>query len=76
MSSRIDGTVQPYGLVVPASYRAEGDQAHRLDVWLHGRFENTTELRFIDDRMRSPGQFTPLGAFVSIPLADLATPLS
>lgn len=65
--SRIDGTVQPYGLVVPASYRAEGDQAHRLDVWLHGRFENTTELRFIDDRMRSPGQFTPLGAFVLHP---------
>ncbi|MGL4553588.1 MAG: prolyl oligopeptidase family serine peptidase, partial [Gemmataceae bacterium] len=65
--SKIDGTVQPYGLVVPPSYRADGDHAHRLDVWLHGRYENVTELKFIDDRGRVPGPFTPRGAFVLHP---------
>src|SRR5213076_2817529 len=35
--SRIDGSVQPYGLVVPASFHAGSGHRHRLDVWLHGR---------------------------------------
>ena len=32
--SRIDGSVQPYGLTIPASY--DGKRPMRLDVWLHG----------------------------------------
>ena len=65
--SRIDDSVQPYGLVVPKGYDPGRDRPYRLDVWLHGRFENTTELRFISERMRSTGQFAPRGAFVLHP---------
>src|SRR5437667_148089 len=43
--SRIDGSVQPYGLVVPASWVRQPESLtkdspgsdYRLDVWLHGR---------------------------------------
>jgi hypothetical protein len=65
--SKIDGSVQPYGLVVPASYRPGAGRAHRLDVWLHGRDNNLTELKFINDRQRSAGEFTPPDAFVLHP---------
>src|SRR5690348_15799947 len=57
--SRIDGSVQPYGLVVPATYQAHGAHKFRLDFWFHGRDETMTELAFINDRQRSPGEFTP-----------------
>jgi hypothetical protein len=62
--SKIDGSVQPYGLVVPASYQPNAPYHHRLDLWCHGRGENLTELNFIDGRQKSPGEFTPPGAFV------------
>jgi dienelactone hydrolase len=65
--SRIDGSVQPYGLVVPASYRPGLPYRHRLDVWFHGRGETLSELNFIDGRQRSPGEFTPPHAFVLHP---------
>src|SRR5262249_7764316 len=45
--SKIDGSVQPYGILVPASYKPDGDTKHRLDLWCHGRGENLTELAFI-----------------------------
>ena len=62
--SRIDGSVQPYGLVVPASYQPNAAHAHRLDFWFHGRGETLSELDFINGRQRSPGEFTPPNAFV------------
>jgi hypothetical protein len=62
--SKIDGSVQPYGLVVPASYTPAAVRGYRLDLWCHGRNEKLTEVNFLDDRQRSPGQFTPAGAFV------------
>ena len=62
--SRIDGSVQPYGLVVPASYRANTPHQHRLDFWFHGRGETLSELDFIFGRHRSAGEFTPPNAFV------------
>jgi hypothetical protein len=65
--SRIDGSVQPYGLVVPASYRPDSPYRHRLDVWCHGRGETLSELNFIDGRQKSPGEFTPANAFVLHP---------
>lgn len=61
--SKIDGSVQPIGLVVPADYKS-GDAPRRLDFWLHGRGENLTELNFIRDREKSMGEFAPAGAFV------------
>jgi pimeloyl-ACP methyl ester carboxylesterase len=65
--SRIDGSVQPYGLVVPASYQPGAPHRHRLDVWFHGRGETLSEVNFIDGRQRSPGEFTPPHAFVLHP---------
>ena len=65
--SKIDGSVQPYGLVVPASYRPDTPHRFRLDVWCHGRGENLSELNFINGRQTSPGEFTPPNAFVLHP---------
>lgn len=62
--SKIDGSVQPYGLVVPALYRPGSGQRHRLDFWCHGRGETLSELNFIAGRKSSPGEFTPEGAIV------------
>ncbi len=62
--SKIDGSVQPYGLVVPASYHADSPYEHRLDIWCHGRGEKLTELSFLNGRQSSPGEFTPKNAFV------------
>jgi len=65
--SEIDGSVQPYGLVVPATYQAGSRHKHRLDLWWHGRGEKLTELSFIDQRTRNAGEFTPADAFVLHP---------
>src|SRR5262245_29914116 len=65
--SKIDGSVQPYGLVVPASYRPDRGVEHRLDLWFHGRGETLSELNILDWRMKSPGEFTPPNAFVLHP---------
>jgi dienelactone hydrolase len=62
--SKIDGSVQPYGLVVPASYPGAAAKKFRLDFWLHGRGETLTELEFINARQKSPGEFTPPDTFV------------
>src|SRR5262245_29668759 len=43
--SRVDGSVQPYGLTIPASY--DGSKPLRLDVWLHGTQTELNEVRFI-----------------------------
>jgi hypothetical protein len=60
--SAIDGSIQPYGLVVPATYKP--GVKHRLDFWLHGRDEKLTELKFLDQRMKSAGEFQPPDAIV------------
>ncbi len=62
--SKIDGSVQPYGLVVPPSYQTNSPYEHRLDIWCHGRGEKLTELSFLNARQSSPGEFTPKNAFV------------
>ncbi|QEL18441.1 prolyl oligopeptidase family serine peptidase [Limnoglobus roseus] len=65
--SKIDGSPQPYGLVIPKEYDYAGTNKHRLDFWWHGRFENTLELSFLAEHERSAGQFTPAGAIVVHP---------
>jgi len=55
--SRIDGSVQPYGLWVPASYAPGGAQRHRLDAWFHGRGETLSEVNFLDGVHRGGAQF-------------------
>lgn len=63
--SKIDGSVQPYGLVVPKDL--DLTKPARLDLWWHGRYENVTELKFINERLSSSGQFAPPNAIVLHP---------
>lgn len=43
--SRIDGSYQPYGLIIPESY--DGVKPMRLDVVMHGRGATLSEISFI-----------------------------
>jgi dienelactone hydrolase len=51
--------VQPYGLVVPASYSPAAPHRWRLDTWFHGRSETLTEINFLTDREKNVGEFAP-----------------
>ncbi|MBC8003747.1 MAG: prolyl oligopeptidase family serine peptidase [Opitutaceae bacterium] len=62
--SKVDGSIQPYGLVIPSSLAANPKQARRLDCWFHGRDETLTELKFVSDREKNRGEFTPPDAIV------------
>lgn len=62
--SRIDHSVQPYGIIVPEDFPAK---PARLDIWLHGRNDKLTELAFLTERMKSKGEFTPPGTLVLHP---------
>ena len=57
--SRIDNTVQPYGLVIPPTYAIDHSVPTRCDIWFHGRGEKLSEVNFLWDRMQNPGEFTP-----------------
>jgi dienelactone hydrolase len=67
--SKLDGSVQPYGLLVPASYAATGTKKHRLDFWFHGRGDTLSEVNFLTGRMgeKAKSQFTPADTFVLHP---------
>jgi len=62
--SKIDGSYQPYGMVIPAN---GFNGPRRLDIWCHGRFENTVELGFIQQRRKQAGQIQPEGTLVLHP---------
>src|SRR6185436_6747539 len=62
--SKIDKSVQPYGLVMPASYSSAVPHRWRLDAWFHGRSEALSEVNFLSERLRSPGEFTPRDTIV------------
>jgi pimeloyl-ACP methyl ester carboxylesterase len=62
--SKVDGSIQPYGLVVPADFDPKSARKRRLDFWFHGRGEQLSELSFIADRRRNKGEFAPPDAFV------------
>jgi hypothetical protein len=65
--SKIDKTVQPYGLVIPATYKFDGTVRHRLDFWFHGRGENLSEVNFLNDRSKNVGQISPADTIVLHP---------
>jgi pimeloyl-ACP methyl ester carboxylesterase len=65
--SKIDGSVQTYGLVVPPSFKATLPKQWPLDCWFHGRGETLTELDFIHGRQTSAGEFTPADTLVLHP---------
>ncbi len=54
--SRVDGSVQPYGLFIPPNY--DGRKPVRLDVVLHGRGGTLNEVSFIAARS---GDVAPTG---------------
>jgi hypothetical protein len=60
--SKIDGSVQPYGLVIPKDY--DFKKPIRLDLWCHGRDETLSEVNFIQSCQSSPGQFASDKAIV------------
>jgi len=65
--SKLDGSVQPYGLVVPESYTSKGPGRFRCDLWFHGRGETLSELNFIRDRTNSVGAISPEDTIVLHP---------
>jgi len=62
--SKIDGSVQPYGLVVPPTFAPEKPHSWRVDAWFHGRGETLNEIDFLYDRMQNPGEFQPVDTIV------------
>ncbi len=65
--SRIDDSVQPFGLVLPANWSANSSKPLRLDVWLHGRGEKVSEAAFLQQRQRQLGEYTPADTVVLHP---------
>lgn len=55
--SRIDGSVQPYGLVIGDEWKPDDRKPVRCDIWFRGRSEKGLELQFIYDRMHGQGEY-------------------
>ncbi|MCH2369139.1 MAG: prolyl oligopeptidase family serine peptidase [Pirellulales bacterium] len=65
--SELDGSAQPYGLVIPENYQANGEKAVRLDIWFHGRGETLSETNFIDKQSKVVGYYSPNDTIVLHP---------
>ena len=59
--SKIDGSVQPYVLLVPPEWSPNSGKKWRLDTWFHGRGETLSEVNFLTSKA---GEFTPPETFV------------
>ena len=46
-TSKIDGSIQPYGVIVPEGLEVSREKRSRLDVVLHGRDQAISEARFL-----------------------------
>jgi hypothetical protein len=60
--SKIDGSVQPYGVLIPEGLKPGAKVP--LHFWCHGRGEKLSELSFIDGSQKNKGEFTPEGSIV------------
>lgn len=65
--SKIDGSAQPYGLLVPAGYDFQAATKHRLDFWWHGRGETLSEVNFMAAPQNASGIIPAAGAFILYP---------
>jgi Prolyl oligopeptidase family len=65
--SRLDDSVQPFGIIVPEQAEADPKKPRRLDIWLHGRDENVSEVAFLYRRWTQDSQYLPEDTFVLQP---------
>jgi pimeloyl-ACP methyl ester carboxylesterase len=65
--SKIDGTVQSYGVVIPEDYQFPNPDRVRCDLWFHGRGETLSEVNFINQRLTNKGEYTPANTIVLHP---------
>lgn len=72
--SQIDGSVQPYGIVVPATFAESTTRKRPLEIWFHGRGETLSEVNFINDRQHSLGEFAPADTFMLHPYGRYCNP--
>jgi hypothetical protein len=62
--SKIDGSVQPYGVAIPKDY--DFKKPIRLDFWCHGRGEKLTELAFVQSCQGAPQFATDKAVVLSL----------
>ncbi len=65
--SKIDGSHQPYSIVVPPGFTEHDMRPRRLDLWFHGRGETQSEVAFLAKQRVSAGEYTPADTFVLHP---------
>jgi hypothetical protein len=66
--SKIDGSAQPYWLVIPKEYDFAAKTPHRLDFWWHGRGETLSEASFMANSPGAGGGIIPApGALILHP---------
>jgi pimeloyl-ACP methyl ester carboxylesterase len=65
--SKLDHSIQPYALVIPSDWKRNDGKARRLDVVLAGRGEKRSELAFIDEHEKKPGEIVPKEGIVLHP---------
>ena len=66
-TSKVDGSVQPYWLIVPKDYDFAAQTKHRLDFWWHGRYENVVEAGFMANSPGTGGIIPAPGALILHP---------
>jgi pimeloyl-ACP methyl ester carboxylesterase len=65
--SKIDGSFQPYSVVIPPGMTKGDVRPRRLDLWFHGRGETLSEVSFLHKQQNAAGQYTPADTFVLHP---------
>jgi len=65
--SRLDDSVIPFGVEIPDNYNPRALGKWRLDVWLHGRNNNLSEVRFLTERLNRNSSFAPKDTIVLHP---------
>jgi len=65
--SRLDDSVIPYGVDVPENFTPNRRPQLRLDIWMHGRNNILSEVRFLTERLKRPSQFRPPNTIILHP---------
>ncbi|MGB7329416.1 MAG: prolyl oligopeptidase family serine peptidase [Rubripirellula sp.] len=65
--SKIDGSFQPYSVVLPAGMRKCDPRPRRMDIWFHGRGETLSEVGFLTKQQVNAGEYAPVDTLVLHP---------